>query len=61
MKTIKAKIILLFVMIFFAFTACGTESSESKIISNAKEIVNNDLTDDISVNKCLYNEDKNDV
>ncbi len=61
MKTIKAKIILLFVMIFFAFTACGTESSESKIISNAKEIVNNDLTDDISVNKCLYNEDKNAV
>lgn len=48
-------------MIFFAFTACGTESSESKIISNAKEIVNNDLTDDISVNKCLYNEDKNAV
>lgn len=61
MKTIKAKHILLFVMIFFTFTACGAESSESKIISNAKEIVNSDLVDDVSVNKCLYNEDKNAV
>lgn len=61
MKTIKAKLILLFVIIFLTFTACGAESYESKIISNAKEIVNNDLTDDISINKCLYNKDKNAV
>lgn len=63
MKTIKAKLILLFVMIFFTFTttACGTESSESKIISNAKEIIDADLSDDISINKCLYNEGENAV
>lgn len=61
MKTIKAKLILLFVMIFFAFTitACGNEPSESKIISNAKEIIDADLSDDISINKCLYNEGEN--
>lgn len=61
MKTIKAKLILLFVMIFFTFTACGAESSESKIISNAKEIVEADLSDGISINKCLYNEGENAV
>lgn len=61
MKTIKVKLILLFVMIFFTFTSCGTESSESKIISNAKEIIDADLSDDISINKCLYNEGENAV
>lgn len=63
MKTTKAKLILLFVMIFFTFTttACGTEPSESKIISNAKEIIDADLSDDISINKCLYNEGENAV
>ena len=61
MKIIKAKLVLLFVMIFFTFTACGTDSSESKIISNAKEIIDADLSDDISINKCLYNEVENAV
>lgn len=61
MKTIKAKLILLFVTVAFTFTACGSESSESKIISSAKEIIDEDLTDDISINKCLYNEEKNAV
>lgn len=63
MKIIKAKLVLLFVMIFFTFTttACETESSESKIISNAKEIIDVDLSDDIFINKCLYNEGENAV
>ena len=61
MKTIKEKLILLFVIVIFTFTACSSESSESKIISNAKEIIDKDLADDISINKCLYNEDENAV
>lgn len=63
MKIIKAKLVLLFVMIVFTFTttACETESYESKIISNAKEIIDVDLSDDISINKCLYNEGENAV
>ena len=61
MKTIKEKLILLFVIVIFTFTACSSESSEGKIISNAKEIIDKDLADDISINKCLYNEDENAV
>lgn len=61
MKTIKAKLILLIVIIVFAFTACSSESSESKIISNAKEIIDKDLSDDVSINKCLYNKEENAV
>lgn len=61
MKTIKAKLILLIVIIVFAFTACGSEFSESKIISNAKEIIDKDLSDDVSINKCLYNKEENAV
>ena len=51
----------LIVIIVFAFTACSSESSESKIISNAKEIVDKDLSDDISINTCLYNKETNAV
>ncbi len=61
MKTIKAKLILLVVTVILVFTACGSESSESKIISNAKEIVDKDLSDDISINTCLYNKETNAV
>lgn len=61
MKTIKAKLILLVVTVILVFTACSSKSSESKIISNAKEIIDADLSDDISVNRCLYNEEKNAV
>ena len=61
MKTVKAKLILLFAIVVFTFTACGSESSENKIISSAKEIIDKDLTDDISINKCLYNEEANAV
>lgn len=61
MKTIKAKLILLIATIVLTFTACGSESSESKIISNAKEIVDKDLSDDISINTCLYNKEANAV
>lgn len=61
MKIIKLKLILLFVIVVFVFTACGSESSERKIISNAKEVIDKDLSDDISINKCLYNEEENAV
>lgn len=61
MKTIKAKLILLIVIIVFAFTACSSKSSESKIISNTKEIIDKDLSDDVSINKCLYNKEENAV
>ena len=61
MKTIKAKLILLVVTVILVFTACGSESSESKIISNAKEIFDKDLSDDISINTCLYNKETNAV
>lgn len=61
MKTIKAKLILLIVIIVFAFTACSSESLESKVISNAKEIIDKDLSDDVSINKCLYNKEENAV
>lgn len=61
MKTIKAKLILLIATIVLTFTGCGSESSESKIISNAKEIVDKDLSDDISINTCLYNKETNAV
>ena len=61
MKTIKAKLILLIATIVLTFAACGSESSESKIISNAKEIVDKDLSDDISINTCLYNKETNAV
>ncbi len=59
MKKIKAKIILLFATIILTFSACGSESSESKVVSDAKELINQDLSDDISVNKCLYSEKDN--
>jgi hypothetical protein len=61
MKTIKAKLILLVVTVILVFTACSSKPSESKIISNAKEIIDADLSDDISANKCLYNEEENAV
>lgn len=59
MKKIKAKIILLFATIILTFSACGSESSESKVVSDAKELINQDLSDDIFVNKCLYSEKDN--
>lgn len=59
MKTIKATIILLFATIVLTFSACGSESSENKVVSNARELINQDLSDDISINKCLYSEKDN--
>lgn len=59
MKINKTKVILLFISIILTFTACGPKSSESKIISSAKEIVGKDLSDDISINECLFNEESN--
>jgi len=61
MKATKTKLTLLFVIIVFMFTACNSNSSESNIISNAKEIVDKDLSDDISINACLYNKEVNAV
>lgn len=61
MKATKTKLTLLFVIIVFMLTACNSNSSESNIISNAKEIVDKDLSDDISINACLYNKKVNAV
>ena len=59
MKTIKAKIVL-FMTVALIFTSCS-ESAEDKIILNAKEVINKDLSDDISINVCLYNKESNAV
>ena len=53
----KTKIILL-VIISIVLTAC---SSVNKIDVTSKNIINEDLSDNISINKCLYNEESNAV
>lgn len=52
----KTKLILLFVIISITLSAC---SSGNKIDITSKNLINEDLSDDISINKCLYNEDSN--
>ena len=52
----KTKLILLFVIISITLSAC---SSENKIEITSKSLINEDLSDDISINKCLYNEESN--
>ena len=54
----KTKLILLFVIISITLSAC---SSENKIDIISKSLINEDLSDDISINKCLYNEESNAV
>ena len=54
----KTKLILLFVIISITLSAC---SSGNKIDITSKNLINEDLSDDISINKCLYNEDSNAV
>ena len=54
----KTKLILLFVIISITLSAC---SSVNKIDITSKNLINEDLSDDISINKCLYNEDSNAV
>lgn len=54
----KTKLILLFVIISITLSAC---SSENKIEITSKSLINEDLSDDISINKCLYNEESNAV
>ena len=54
----KTKLILLFVIISITLSAC---SSENKIDITSKSLINEDLSDDISINKCLYNEESNAV
>ena len=54
----KTKLILLFVIISITLSAC---SSVNKIDIISKNLINEDLSDDISINKCLYNEDSNAV
>ena len=54
----KTKLILLFVIISITLSAC---SSGNKIDIISKNLINEDLSDDISINKCLYNEDSNAV
>ena len=54
----KTKLILLFVIISITLSAC---SSGNKIDITSKNLINEDLSDDISINKCLYNEKSNAV
>ena len=54
----KTKLILLFVIISITLSAC---SSGNKIDIISKNLINEDLSDDISINKCLYNEESNAV
>ena len=54
----KTKLILLFVIISITSSAC---SSGNKIDITSKNLINEDLSDDISINKCLYNEESNAV
>ena len=54
----KTKLILLFVIISITLSAC---SSWNKIDITSKNLINEDLSDDISINKCLYNEESNAV
>ena len=53
----KTKLILL-VIISIVLTAC---SSVNKIGVTSKNLINEDLSDNISINKCLYNEESNAV
>lgn len=54
----KTKIILLLVIISITLSAC---SSGNKIDVTSKKMINEDLSDDISINKCLYNKESNAV
>lgn len=54
----KTKLILLFVIISITLSAC---SSKNKIDVTSKNLINEDLSDDISINECLYNEESNAV
>ena len=54
----KTKLILLFVIISITLSAC---SSVNKIDITSKNLINEELSDDISINKCLYNEESNAV
>ena len=54
----KTKLILLFIIISITLSAC---SSGKKIVVTSKNLINEDLSDDISINKCLYNEESNAV
>ena len=54
----KTKLVLLFVIISITLSAC---SSGKKIDITSKNLINEDLSDDISINKCLYNEESNAV
>ena len=54
----KTKLVLLFVIISITLSAC---SSVNKIDITSKNLINEDLSDDISINKCLYNEESNAV
>ena len=54
----KTKLILLFAIISITLSAC---SSENKIDITSKDLINEDLSDDISLNKCLYNKESNAV
>ena len=56
MKKMKTKMIILLAVVTFTLCAC---SSTDNIATNAKNIVEEDISEDISVNKCLYNKEAN--
>lgn len=54
------KIFLFIFLLIFLFSGCGSsKSSNDSILANAKSILDKDLTDDISINECLYNKELN--
>lgn len=56
------KLYLFIFTLVFLFSECGSsESSDDLILANAKSIIDKDITDDISINECLYNNELNSV
>lgn len=59
---VMKKIFLFIFLLIFLFSGCGSsESSDDLILANANSIIEKDITDDISINECLYNNELNSV
>jgi len=61
MKQLKNKVILIIFIVLTIISGCSSSSPEDKIIKESREIINKDLSDEISINQCLYNKEKNAV
>lgn len=53
----KKRTLLPCILISFVLSACS--SSNSNIATKAESVIENDISEDITVNKCLYNKDAN--